>query len=296
MYRKLTVLFVLAALGLSAAPANAFFDNVAVSPRARGMGETAVAVPDGPYATYHNPGLLASNLLSGASASYVRPFGLSYTDHYHVGAALPAKAGLGGFGIGLTMFKVEYEEVNLLEETQLSLGYGHTLYSDMHATIDLGGSINMYHVDLGETVTGDDPGSDTVLGVDLGLAVRLHKRTRLGVLVKNLNNPQIGLDDEELPKRLIAGASYEPYDGVITTFEIDNELGRDSQYHGGVEMMVLEGFALRAGVITNPNKLTAGFGYHTNGVGVDYGFSTGGGVLENTHQFGVNVTWGGEAQ
>ena len=48
---------------------------------------------------------------------------------------------------------------------------------------------------------------------------------------------------------------------VITTFEFDNELGYDVQYQGGVEMYVVKGFALRAGVITNPSKLTAGFGY-----------------------------------
>jgi hypothetical protein len=30
-------------------------------------------------------------------------------------------------------------------------------------------------------------------------------------------------------------------------------------------------------------------------VGVDYGFSTGGGTLESTHQFGLRLSWGGEA-
>ena len=56
------------------------------------------------------------------------------------------------------------------------------------------------------------------------------------------------------------------------------------------------GFALRAGVLTNPNKLTAGFGYAIAGFGFDYGFSTGGGTLDSTHQFGLNYAWGGEAQ
>ena len=61
-------------------------------------------------------------------------------------------------------------------------------------------------------------------------------------------------------------------------------------------MLIVENFALRAGVLTNPNKLTAGFGYSLSGLGVQYGFSTGGGTLDSTHQFGLNYTWGGEAQ
>ncbi len=83
---------------------------------------------------------------------------------------------------------------------------------------------------------------------------------------------------------------------MTTTFEFDNELGRKVRYHGGIEMMVIPQFALRAGVLTNPNKLTAGFGYALKGFGLDYGFSTGGGTLSSTHQFAVNFAWGGEAQ
>ena len=81
----------------------------------------------------------------------------------------------------------------------------------------------------------------------------------------------------------------------MTTFEFDNELGQDVQYHGGLEIMLVEGFALRAGIVTNPSKLTAGFGYALHGFSLDYGFATGGGTLESTHQFGLNFAWGGEA-
>ena len=114
-------------------------------------------------------------------------------------------------------------------------------------------------------------------------------------MIKNLNNPQIGLDEEELNKRLLAGVSYRPYDGVVTTFEFANQLGQDVQYHGGAELTVVPGFALRAGIVTNPEKLTAGFGYALRGFSLDYGFNTGGGTLDGTHQFGLNFAWGGEA-
>lgn len=296
MFKKLTIIGILAALGLSAGSALAAFMDVPVSPRARAMGEAGSAVVDGVYATYLNPGHLGSTTQGSLAASYVQPFGVSFADYYHMGAVLPVSPSNGAVGISISQFKSDYENVTLLEETQISLAYGSTLYQDMHSRVDLGGSINMYHLKFAETVSGMDPGNDSALGLDLGLLVTVHNRTRLGVMIKNLNNPQIGIDEEELAHRVIAGISYEPYEGVITTFEFDNELGQDIQYHGGVEMIVAQGFALRAGIITNPSKLTAGFGYSLDRFSLNYGFSTGGGTLESTHQFGVNISWGGEAQ
>ncbi len=296
MFRKLTIICILAALGLNSSTALAVFEDIAVSPRARAMGEAGSAVVDGAYATYLNPAHLGLTTTGSIAASYVKPFQLTFNDYYHLGAAVPISPGNGAFGISLTQFKVEHENVKLLEENRISLGYGRALYSDMHSQVDLGASVNMYHLKFGETTSGLDPGNDSALGIDLGLLVTVHKRTRLGVMVKNLNNPQIGIDQEELAHRVIGGVSYEPYDGVITTFEIDSELGQDVQYRGGVEFYAAQGFALRAGIVTKPNKLTAGFGYTLDRFSLNYGFSTGGGTLDSTHQFGLNIAWGGETQ
>ncbi len=296
MFRKLILCIILVALGLSASTALAAFDNVPVSPRARGMGESGVAVPDGPYATALNPGHLGSWTRGAVVASYVRPFGVDFADYYHMGTVVPVSLTGGAVGFSLSQFKVDYNDISLMEESQLSMGYGRSLYHDMHSSIDLGLSVNMYHLKYGATTSGLNPGNDTTLGLDFGMLFTLHKRTRLAFMIKNFNNPQIGVDEEELDQRLSAGISYAPYEGVITTFEFDNELGEDVQYHTGIEMRMVEGFVLRAGVVTTPSKLTAGFGYEAKDFCLDYGFSTGGGTLESTHQFGVRFAWGGEAQ
>jgi hypothetical protein len=296
MIRKLTYLVILATLGFSAEPASAFFENTVVSPRARAMGESSVSVQDAAYAAFLNPAQMGDISSGKVAVSYVRPFRLDFTDFFYLGTGIPLSEKWGNLGVGMSHFKVGYQDTSLLKETQVSLAHGFGLYSDYHSRIDFGYALNMYHVELGQSVDDFDPGSDTAFGIDLGFMMTLHKRTHLGFQVKNLNNPQIGVDNEELHRRLIAGISYEPYDGVITTFEFDNELGEEIQYHGGVEMIVTTGFALRAGVLTNPNKLTAGFGYSTLGFGFDYGFSTGGGTLDSTHQFGLNFAWGGEAK
>ncbi|MBU8871202.1 MAG: hypothetical protein KOO60_10110 [Gemmatimonadales bacterium] len=295
MFRKLTILLVLAALGLSAGLAQAYFEDTVISPRSRAMGESAVAVPDAQAAAFLNPAYLAEVSEKSFGAAYVQPFRQGFNDFYYLGGALPIHSRWGNFGFGLSSFQVEYQDVDLLKETQLSLAHGVNLFQDMHSSIDFGWSLGIYNVDLGETIDGEDPGSATAYGVDIGMLVTLHKRTKLGFQVKNINNPNIGFDEEELAQRLVGGVSYEPYDGVITTFEIENELGNEVQYHGGTEFYIIDGFALRTGIATNPNRLTGGFGYTFDGFTLHYGFSTGGGVLESNHQFGLNFAWGGEA-
>ncbi len=303
MFRNWTGVLLALGLGLIAGPAAASFENVAVSPRARAMGEGAVTMADDAFAPYFNPAGLA--LLSGpaVTASYVRPYGVSFLDLGYVGGALPLGGRSGTLGFGLRRLATEFGDVQLERETTATLAYGLKLYEDMHSAIRIGAALNAYNLKFGATV-GDgsadfvgsqDPGSDTVVGADAGLLITLHERTRLGVFVKNLNNPQIGLDKEEIGQRVHGGLAYEPYDGVWTSFEFENLLGRDVIYHGGVEVALDYGLAARLGVLTNPNKVTAGFGYRFHGVSVDYGFSTGGGVLDGSHQFGLSYAWGGEA-
>ena len=294
MIRKATILLILAGLVL-AAPAGAYFESTPVSARSRAMGESFTAVPDPAFAVFQNAAWLADVPNGEVGVSYVRPFGFSFNDFYVASAALPLRSRFGNLGVAVTHFKVSVADTSLLSETQISLAHGFELFADYHSRICLGWALNLYSVKAGESVSGFDPGSDTAVGLDAGLTMVLHKRTRAGVQVHNLNNPTIGLDGQELRRAVVAGIAYEPYDGVITTFEFDNRLGRDTQYHGGLEMAIIDGFCLRTGVITDPNRLTGGFGYRKGRVGVDYGFSTGGGTLDSTHQFGLRLSWGGEA-
>ncbi len=302
MKRKLILFLAATALGLSALPALAAFENVDVSPRARAMGDAGVAVADDAFAPYFNPAGLALAASPQVGSSYLRPYGLDFADLYYFGAAVPMAPRLGALGFGLRRFAVEYEGADLQTETTFTLSHGILVYEDLHSAVRFGSSLNFHHLEFGETVGGDgegtgnlDPGDDWAVGVDIGLLVTLHSRTRLGVLVKNLNNQQIGIDQEELGQRLHGGISYTPYDGVTTTFEFENPLHGELQYHGGVEFIALEALSLRAGVLTNPHKLTAGFGYQLQGMAVNYGFSTGGGTLDSSHQFGLTFAWGGEA-
>jgi len=295
MKSKTILLFAALVLGLAAGPASAAFDNVDISPRARAMGDAAVATANDAFAPYFNPAGMAAMRGHTLGNSYVQPYGLDFTDQAYFGGVFAMNKRFGSFGFGLRRWATTYEDVDLHTETTLTLAHGIRLYEDMHTSIDVGTAVNLYRLEFGETVSGQLPGEDTVAGVDAGMMVTLHRRTRLGVMVKNINNPQIGLDNEELTQRLHVGVAYDPYGGVTTIFEIESALGLDPQYHGGVEFRILESLALRTGLMTNPNKLTAGFGYEFEGFAVNYGFSSGGGLLQPSHQFGMTFAWGGEA-
>lgn len=293
MRRRLGILLALVVVA-AATPAGAVFENLTVSPRARAMGDAAVAVADPAYAAYQNSAVLGSYSEGSVAASYVRPYTLGFLDLFYLGGSIPLSPKLGAIGLGLRHFAVNYEDVSLLKETSFTASHGIGLYRDLHSTIDIGYALNLYRVEFGETVSGEDPGSDMAVGLDASMYFTLHERTKLGVLMKNLNNPVVGREQEELLQRIHAGVAYEPYTAVITTFEIETQFGEQPQYHGGLEAEIVTGFLLRAGVMTNPSKLAGGFAYRNGGFDLSYGFSTGGGTLDSSHQFGVGFNWGGE--
>ncbi len=294
MKRRIVVTTAVLALGLLAGPVLAAFVNMDISPRARGMGDAAVAVADDAFAPYFNPAGLARIQGVTLGNSYLKPYDLSFAEQMYLGGVIPGTSRLGNFGFGVRHFAVEYQTVALEKEITYTLAHGIMVYEDLHSAVSVGTALNMYSLEFGETVSGLDPGRATTIGLDVGLLVSLHRRTRIGVMVKNMNNPQIGLDNEELSSRLHGGIAYLPYDGVTTTFEFENTIEGETQYHGGIEFSVLGDLMLRTGVMTNPGKYTGGFGYAYQGLMVNYGYSSGGGVLSPSHQFGLTFAWGGE--
>lgn len=292
---KLIVIMALVTIVGLASTAQAAFENLMVSPRARAMGDASVADPSAAFAATLNPAGLAMLDQGGeVSASYVQPYGLDFHKLMYLGAAFRLPGDRGTVGVGYRQYGVDYQDVSLQDESTLTLAYGKTLFEDVHSSIKLGVGLNVYSLEFGQTVSGIDPGSDVTTGLDVGLHATLHGRTRVGVLVHNLDSPEIGRDQEELPRRLHGGIAYEPYDGVVTVFELENTHGEDPQWRGGLELTVLSGLVLRTGIMSEPSKLTGGFGYTFSGASLNYGFSTGGGVLDSSHQFGLSWAWGGE--
>ncbi len=293
-FRRNGVLASMALAALLTAPAaRAAFEDQAISPRTRAMGETSVAVSPDAWVFHHNPALLGELTRGYGATSTVQPFGVDGLRLNALGLAAPLPGGRGGVAFGFQHWSVDRGSINLVREQTLTFSHGITLYEDATSSARVGWSANFYNLDFGQSVSGLNPGSAWTWGVDVGVAVTLYERTRAGFLTRNLNHPTIGEAEEELRQLVVGGLAYEPYDGVVTAFEVRGELGEEMRFHGGLEFAVLENLDLRAGIETDPNKLTFGFGVHLpRYLTLDYAFSTGGGTLDESHQFGLAVRFG----
>ena len=293
----LLLLFGLLLLGSSA---RAAFDDIAVSPRARAMGEAYVAVGGDAWSWYHNPALLPWITSPEIAAAGTEPNGGGYNSLGTIGGILPVKGGWTGLAVGLRRYGVDYRDVSLLTEYTISIAQGIQLFKDDASGASFGWALNFYNLDLGQSIglagdgtDGIDPGNAWAMGLDLSAVVQVWDRTKVGFNAKNINSPTIGDENEELLQQFSVGLSYEPYEAVVTALDIRSRPGEDFRLHAGAEFGVLEVLDLRAGLETDPDKLTAGFGVHLYGVTLDYAFSTGGGVLESTHQFGLSYRFSG---
>jgi hypothetical protein len=283
----LAVTLALAGPGL----ARAAFQDIEVSPRARALGGAWVGLRGDEYAPLHNPAGLAW-ATRGVAASYVRPFGFDFVSQSVVSATAALPRQLGGAGVAVRQFGVEYNAENLTSETTVALAHGFQLLADRQSQVALGYSVNYYALEYGRSITGIDPGRASAVTLNLGGQAVLRDRTRVGFYSLNVTNASIGdIDHEPLPRGVCAGVSYAPYPGVETSLDLLNALGENVQYRGGAEFQVADYAWLRAGVRTEPNIFTAGIGLRRARLMLDYGFSTGGGVLGETHQVGVGFAW-----
>jgi hypothetical protein len=271
------------------ADARGFFDNLVLSPRARALGGAYVALSDDESAVFTNPAALAGQEGIGVYSSYVDLFG--YDFHYlgSIAASIPSK--YGTFGLGGRAYAVEYEGEDLASEYSAVLGHGFTVMEDVHSSLSFGYALSFYGLTLGESVGGEDLGSASAFGLDVGVLGTLRGRTRVGFFAKNINNPKMGEPDaKDLPQWFTAGICYSPYGGVNTCLEIQKQDNEELRGCAGFEFEIAEYLVLRGGIQNQPDRLSAGFGTHWKQIHVDYSY-TSHPVLPGTHHYGLRLSF-----
>jgi len=274
----------------SVASAEGVFDNLVLSPRARAMGGAFVAVSDDETAVFTNPAGLADQEVIGVYGSYVDLFGYSYLNLGSFAATMPTPKGT--VGLGVRMFSVEHNGVDLEKEYTISLGHGLMLMKDVHSSLAFGYTANLYGLSFeAESVSGDDLGSANAVGFDVGVMGTLRGRTSFGFFMKNINNPKMGdADTEDLPQWFTTGVAYSPYGGVTTSLELQKQDDEDLRACFGVESEVTDMITVRAGLQNNPNRVSAGFGAKWQSIRVDYSY-TSHATLPGSHHFGLGYTF-----
>jgi hypothetical protein len=288
-FRRALLLAAFPGLVLAPAASAKFFDDRELSPRARGLGGSYAGLSGDATGIYYNPAGLANVPGLDFRASLYQPWSVSFARVNQFAVAYPTE-GWGTFGLGYSDFRVEYQETVLSIERTLTLSHGFTAMEDLSSSLALGYTVNLYNLDYPTpSVSELDLGSETTLGIDLGVLARLHDRTTAGAFFRNVNNPEMGDPvSSDLPQSVVGGLAYRPYDGVITLFEIEKQLGEDIQFHGGVEFNVAEPLDIRFGAQSKPNLLDFGVGLNYTSIQVDFSY-THHPVLDPTLHYGLGL-------
>ena len=92
----------------------------------------------------------------------------------------------------------------------------------------------------------------------------------------------------ELPRSLSMGISYYPYEALLTSLDINQLIGSDSQQvRFGIEYHLFDNFILRTGVQNNSSRFSGGFVLSLQTLNIEYGFITHH-IMPITHQVSIS--------
>ena len=252
MIRKLTHLhinlsFFLVGLFFVLASSLEVRGQTVIGARELGLGQATTALQETDWSMFANPAMMPSDNKT-VSFFGVRYYGLSEITDMAVSVTYPTKVGVFGAGA----HRYGFSKFN---ENRIRLGYKNS-FMGFH----FGAIVNYNHV-----VMGGGYGSAGAVGIDLGLAAPILSNLWIGAKATNINQPHYGsLNDEALPRDLSIGLSYQLSDIALFTSEVYKDVQFPISYRGGVEVQIIGNLMGRAGITTEPQTFSAGFGYSSS--------------------------------
>lgn len=239
------------------------------------MGQTTTALENNPFSVFSNPAMMPENSKM-ASFFGVRYYGFSeITD---MAAAVTYPTGAGIFGMGAHRYGFD-----LFNESRVRI-----VYKNKFKGFRFGGILNYSHV-----AQGGGYGNAGALGFDLGLAAPVTPQLWIGSKATNINRPKYGsLNDEELPRELSIGMSCSLSEAVLFSSDIVKDVRFPVSYRSGIEVVVFDTFFARAGITTNPQTFSAGFGYNSSLLGANVAVQRhANSVLGYSPAIDINIRW-----
>lgn len=226
------------------------------------LGQAATALQTTSWSIFANPAMMPEDHKS-ISFFGVRYFGFAEITDMAVSITYPTKIGVLGAGAHRYGF-------DLFNENRLRVGYKNSFLG-----FHFGAILNYSHVAMGGGY-----GSAGALGVDVGLAAPLVPDLWIGAKATNVNQPKYGTrNNEKLPRELSVGLSYRLSDIALFSTDVVKDVQFPISYRGGVEVNIIGGLTGRAGITTEPQTFSVGFGYS--------GSSWGANVAVQRHQNNV---------
>lgn len=268
------------------------FDSIDVSSKARGMGGAWAAGGGDATAVAYNPALLMEVERLSIAVSYLQPNQQAFESLAYAAFSFQSWR-KQRMAVAVRHFGVEYMGSDLESETTLTFSHAFPVLKDIHSRLYIGYCLNAYMLEFGATQT-LDLGSETTFGLDVGVLGVLRERTRLGLFLRNVNEPSVGkYRSEPIPQWITAAVSYQPYYGVVTELDVRTMRGESVEILMGMQFAVTEMLDLRVGFQTEPNTLAGGFTLKIRSFAVDYAYSSHS-ALPGTHHVALRGFRGGE--
>ncbi len=252
-------------------PCFSSFEIQGAGARFQAMGGTSAAFANTPDAVFGNCSGLA--LASGYQFSfyYSKPFGIKELNHGTFSSIIPMK--IGTLGVASKTFGNK-----LYSENEVIVSYANSIRRKVYYGI----SLRYLRLDISRY------GSDSAIGIDIGLITNINSRIKWGFFSHNINRPNISSKKESLPQIFSTGFSIRPIKNSLISFDIYKDVKFPVEYKFGFEYLLLNRFAIRSGFISDPAQFTAGFGAMFSFVNIDYAFQTHN-DLGLSHQFSLTI-------
>jgi len=239
----------IACLGL---PGNVHSQNT-MGAKSISMGQTGVAIPSSNWSAFSNVAMIPTD------QSRVSFYGFRYVGIAEITDMAASLSYPGDWGtIGVAVHRYGF---NLFNENRFLLAYKNSL-----GNFHYGGSVSYIHV-----FQGANYGSAGAVGFDVGLAAEVADNLWFGARATNLNQPAYGETDEELPRELAAGLSYHLTSEALITAEIVKDVMFPISFRSGLQFEIFTSLFARAGITTEPETYSFGFGYLADSWEVNFG-------------------------
>ena len=299
---------------LAAMPAAAAFQTPLTSGQAAAMGNASLASDGDSSAIFANPAMMAGGTRSDAYFGYTDMFsglkGAAKMGSGFMTGAVPALGGVIGAGVAT------FDAKGLLSERTVSVGYARARGK---LSYGLAGKFLHHSYDTdGDALAAQDPvfsngASASGFTIDAGAAYAVTEAIKVGLSVRNLTSPDVGLASEDrVPRTVQGGASWavpawtvgdRTIRGLKLTADVSktDEEGQAGRIHPsiGVEKLLSDGrVAFRAGV--SETEFTGGVGVRFNDrMAFDYSLILRRNMLQDnlgTHSIGLRVAFGGASK
>jgi hypothetical protein len=260
-------------LGLLGLPARPLAGPGPMGARAGGLAGAALPLAD-VWAISNNPAGIAALKRPALGAYAENRFHLKAFMTVSCQGVWPLRPGTG-LGLELSRFGDR-----LYNEQQVGLGLGHQL-----GPVRLGLKASVWQVHL------EGLGSKRVVALSFGGQSEVIPHLTFAAYLFNLNQARLAAyQQERLPTRMAAALAYQPSGKLLLTLQAEKEIALPAELTGGLEYVVLDKLALRAGAQPGRRALTGGVGWKAKALQIDYALG-GHAALGLRNQVSVAYQW-----